>query len=171
MCDVPELDSMREMLGKYLGSRFNEPLTVYDIGSMDQHPGNGSYRDICPPAWNYVGLDVQDGPNVNLKVADPHAWSEVPDAAADVIVSGSCIEHAEYFWLVAKEMARIMRSKAYAFVMAPSRGHYHPYPIDCWRFLPDGMRVLAKWAGLQEMEVATVPHSEWADSLLVARKL
>ena len=36
-----------------------------------------------------------------------------------------------------------------ACIIAPACWHKHRYPIDCYRFYPDGMIALCKWAGLK----------------------
>lgn len=170
MCDVPELQAVAAMLHKYLGGRTNDKLTCVEVGSRDVNPGNGAYRDIIPKAWEYTGLDVVPGINVTLVVSDPHDWSEVPNESADVVVSGSCLEHTEYMWAVASEIGRITKPDGTVILCAPSMGHIHDYLIDCWRILPDGMRVLAKWSGLVPVEITTVQHPDWMDTLMVARK-
>jgi hypothetical protein len=52
-------------------------------------------------------------------------------------------------------MSRIVKSGGLIFLLAPSRGPEHRYPVDCWRFYPDGFRALAKWAGIDLLEVST----------------
>jgi hypothetical protein len=52
-------------------------------------------------------------------------------------------------------MCRIVRPGGLIFLLAPSRGPEHRYPVDCWRFYPDGFRALAKWAGVHLLEVST----------------
>ena len=56
----------------------SEPLSVLDVGSFDV---NGTYRDLIPDAWSYVGLDIRPGPNVDVVVADPYNWAEAQRAA------------------------------------------------------------------------------------------
>ena len=63
------------------------------------------------------------------------------------------------------------------FLIAPSRGPEHRYPVDCWRFYPDGFHALAKLGRLELLEVGTdwEPHPEpdsapWGDTVGVFRK-
>lgn len=61
-------------------------------------------------------------------------------------------------------------------LIAPSSGPEHRYPVDCWRFYPDGLRALARYAGLEPIECyaqwddATHPERDpqWQDCVLVA---
>jgi hypothetical protein len=52
-------------------------------------------------------------------------------------------------------MTRILVPNGIMIHIAPSRGHEHPAPQDCWRFYRDGMVALAKWAGLSCLEAET----------------
>jgi SAM-dependent methyltransferase len=145
-----------------------------DIGSYDV---NGSYRPLFEaPNWEYVGMDLTPGPNVNLILASPYRWP-LPSHSADVIVSGQAFEHIEFFWLTWLEVVRVLKPGGLVFLIAPSRGPEHRYPVDCWRFYPDGFRALANYGALQLLEVNTdwQPHSDpdsapWGDTVGVFRK-
>jgi len=124
--------------------------TVVDIGSMDV---NGTYRDLFP-ACRYIGIDMAAGLGVDIVARDPYRYP-VATGSADLVISGQAFEHVEFFWLAWLEMCRIVRSGGLIFLLAPSRDPEHRYPVDCWRFYPDGFRALAKWAGVELLEVAT----------------
>ena len=87
--------------------------------------------------WEYSGLDVEKGPNVDIVVENPYDW-EIPDSSYDVVISGQAFEHIEFFWLTFLEMARVLKPQGLIILIAPSRGPQHRYPVDCWRFYPDG---------------------------------
>lgn len=63
-------------------------------------------------------------------------------------------------------------------IVAPSRGPEHRYPLDCWRYYPDGLSALAKWAGLSVIEAKTCWGQSgfsdgsdlWGDSFCILRK-
>jgi SAM-dependent methyltransferase len=55
------------------------------------------------------------------------------------------------------EMVRTLRPGGYIFLIAPSRGHEHRFPLDCWRFYPDGYRALAEYGQVDCLEV----HTDW----------
>jgi SAM-dependent methyltransferase len=134
------------------------PLRVLDIGSLDV---NGSYKSIFDalPGVSYVGADMTAGSNVDIVMPGPYQLP-VSDASFELIVSGQTFEHIEYPWLTMKEMARVLAPGGIAIVIAPSSGPEHRYPLDCWRFYPDGMVALGKWAGLETTGVWT----DWSDS-------
>ena len=75
-------------------------------------------------------------------------------------ISGQAFEHVDFFWASFLEIARVIKPGGLVFLIAPSRGPEHRYPVDCWRFYPDGYRALSRWAGLFLVEV----HTDWEPS-------
>ncbi len=62
-------------------------------------------------------------------------------------------------------------------ILAPSSGPEHRYPVDCWRFYPDGLVSLAQFAQMETLEAVTqwddlgdAVSDLWHDSMLVCRK-
>lgn len=117
-------------------------VCIVDVGSLDL---NGSLRELCPPEAAYVGVDLSPGRGVDIVLDDPYTLP-FPDASQDVVVSTSCFEHTEMFWLVFSEVLRILKPAGLFYLNAPSNGAVHRYPMDCWRFYPDSGRALVAWA-------------------------
>lgn len=171
--------SYKKMQGfreRYLADREQDRLDIYDLGSQDV---NGSYRPIFDaPHWRYQGIDMAKGKNVHVVLRTPYAWREVRSNSADVVVSGQAFEHIEYFWITMLEIARVLRPGGLCCIIAPSSGPEHRYPVDCWRFYPDGMRALAAFSRMEMVEVSTQWDDQgyndgsdwWHDSMLVCRK-
>jgi len=133
----------------------DQETTILDLGSMDV---NGSYRNLFNnPKWTYIGVDLDPGENVDCVIKDPYRWEEIADESIDVVVSGQAFEHVEFFWLSFQELARKLKPGGLTCLIVPSRGFEHRYPVDCWRFYPDGMKALAAWAGLELVEA----HTQW----------
>ncbi len=163
---------MQRLAAQHLSSR--PPGRVFDIGAMDV---NGSYRPIFEAlGWRYTGCDIAPGPNVSTVLQSPYVfpWKS---GSADLIVSGQAFEHIEFFWLTMLEIARVVRPGGLVFLIAPSRGPEHRYPVDCWRFYPDGYRSLAAWSGLSLVEASTdwepAPQEDsapWGDTVGVFSK-
>ena len=169
---------MEKFRGRYLEGRNSEPLVILDLGSQDI---NGSYRPLfAVPPWQYVGVDLAAGPNVDVVLADPYDWREITPESADVIVAGQTFEHTEFFWETGKQIARTLKPNGICCIIVPSSGPEHRFPVDCWRMYPDGLRALARYAGLEVLEAETqwddLPQydhesNKWHDSVLVAQKL
>lgn len=119
-----------------------EDITIVDIGSQDV---NGSLRSAAPRKCKYVGLDFIPGRGVDVVIDDPYSLP-LNDSTVDVCVSSSCFEHSEFFWLSFLEVARVLKPGGIFYLNAPSNGHFHRYPVDCWRFYPDSGIALQNWA-------------------------
>lgn len=152
---------------------------VLDIGSCDV--AGGSYRQFFPSdRFDYTGLDLEPGPNVDLVPKLPYFWPEVADNSFDVVISGQAFEHMEFFWLAAAEMARALKNDGLMCIIAPRGFERHRYPVDCYRFDADGMVAIARFCGLTPLHASTdmTPDKTWRDwhlekqedAFLIARK-
>lgn len=50
------------------------------------------------------------------------------------------------------EISRVLKDEGMACIIAPSGGVEHRYPLNCWRFYPDGFKALAKYSGLNKLK-------------------
>jgi hypothetical protein len=108
---------------------------VLDVGSLDI---NGNYREFFPDC-EYVGLDIQDGNNVDI-VVDPWDWGDIGEF--DMIISGQCLEHSQYPWKTARLMLDHCVEDGWLAITAPSRQARHNYPSDYFRFFETGLESL-----------------------------
>jgi SAM-dependent methyltransferase len=124
---------------------------VLDIGSYDV---NGTYAGwfIDREIWNYRGCDIEAGPNVDIVLPSLYDWKDVlPDNEADVVISGQVLEHVPKPWRWFPELVRILKPGGLLYVAAPNTWEYHPYPVDCWRVWPDGLRALFDEFGIDPL--------------------
>ena len=122
------------------------PLVIADVGSQDV---NGTYRPIFrKDGWKYVGLDLAAGRNVDVVLQSEYDWSNVSTESFDVVVSGQTLEHTRNPFKFVKELVRIAKRGAIMCVIAPYQWEFHPFPIDCWRVFPDGMRAVMEESGV-----------------------
>ena len=119
-----------------------ESPVIVDIGSQDV---NGSLRRVAPPGCRYVGLDFVEGNGVDIVLEDPYQFP-IEDGFADAVVSSSCFEHSQMFWLTFLEAMRILKPGGLLYINVPSNGPYHRHPTDNWRFYPDAGKALNEWA-------------------------
>ena len=137
-----------------------ERITVLDIGGADV---NGSFRPLFnDPKYHYLTVDIADAPGVSIVLEDPYKLP-LDDASVDLVLSGSMMEHCEFFWLAFAEMMRVVKPGGYVFVIAPSAGPIHLHPVDCYRFYPDGYRALAKYANCRLVDVWLDERPPWND--------
>ena len=178
--DAMHQSSLAEMAGfvdRHLNDRRGAALQILDIGAMDV---NGSYRSLFDdPCWRYHGADAVQGPGVDLVLDTPYAWSAIASSSIDVVISGQTLEHVRFPWMTVLEIHRVLRPGGLLCLLVPAGGYQHRYPVDCWRYYPDGVAALATWADLDVLEARTSWTSElewdddsaqWMDTLLVARK-
>jgi SAM-dependent methyltransferase len=116
--------------------------TVVDIGAQNV---NGSLSDVMPAHLRYVGVDFVKAKGVDVVLDDPY---QLPfdDESVDIVVTSSCLEHSEMFWLMFLEILRVLRPNGLLYMNVPSNGDFHRYPVDCWRFYPDSGNALVTWA-------------------------
>lgn len=158
--------------------RGDGPAFILDIGSLDI---NGSLRSVLSEdrLSRYTGVDLAAGPGVDLVIESAQELP-FPDETFHLIVSTSCFEHDEAFWATFDEAARVLAPGGYLYLNAPSNGHVHQHPLDCWRFYPDAGVALARWANrgraeplivLMESFVFDRTGCEWNDAVMVFAKL
>ena len=160
-------------------SNDNKTKVVLDVGSYCVE-GRDTYRDLFnDKPFEYIGLDMVEGPNVSIVVKAPYKWSEVSDDFCDILVSGQVFEHVEFPWVTMMEIARVVKPNGLICIIAPNSLGLHRYPVDCWRYHSDGMIALAKWVGLEVLHISTnlAPqdavkqwYGAWHDCMLIARK-
>ena len=169
-------DKVLEFRRCFLAGREGRPLRIVDVGSLDV---NGSYRPIFDvPAWQYTGVDLAPGSNVDVVLGHPYRWRELPSGSADVLVSGQAFEHISQPWAAILEVARVLAPGGVCCIVAPSSGPEHRYPLDCWRIYPDGFVSLAALAELEVLQATTQwedagytdGSDTWHDSILIARR-
>lgn len=154
---------MQTFVEKYIDDTCEKK--VLDVGSYNV---NGCYRDLFSSMKiKYVGLDIEQGPNVDIVVKSMYEWNEIEDESYDYIISGQALEHMEYPWLAMMQIYKKLKREGIACIIAPNGYWEHKYPLDCYRFFEDGMIALAKWADFEivESSVAGVPSlsvsKEW----------
>ena len=136
-------DTAMEYGGKFFDTylKNTKDLTIVDIGSQDV---NGSLRSVAPQNNKYIGIDFVKGNGVDIIITDPYSLP-FENESVDVIVSSSCFEHSEFFWLIFNESLRILKPTGLLYINVPSNGQVHRYPVDCWRFFPDSGLALQNW--------------------------
>lgn len=145
----------------------NQNYKILDVGSYDV---NGSMRPVFEPYGEYIGLDIEEGNNVDL-VGDLYNFP-LEDNSVDIIVSSSCFEHAKLFWVTFNEMVRVLKTGGLIYINTPSRGSYHGYPVDCWRFYKDSYAALAEWnKDVQLLDQHFNNKGAWGDNIGVFEKI
>ena len=162
------LYAFRDFYREYFMSRKNEKLKFLDVGSLAVGKSGVFGRYLRHPNWEYVGLDIVEGRNVDVISKELYHYP-FEDNSFDAVISGSTLEHVEDIYAVVKEMARI--TKDFVWIIVPNMCKQHRYPIDCWRIFPDGMKFLLKdIGGLKIIKAEISPH-ESRETIGIAKKI
>ena len=136
----------------------------------------------CPPGWQgrildlgcgtkpyaslfegrcgeYLGCDAYPADDTVVKCPADRLVFE--DNAFDAVVSFQVLEHVPTPWLMMREISRVLRPGGWALLTAPFVFPHHSSPSDFYRYTHDGLRELAKQAGLGiekiEAQLASLP--------------
>jgi len=168
---------MKWFVDNYL-AKIETNIKVLDVGSYDV---NGSYKHLFDEGkYEYMGLDMAAGPNVDIALKNPYDWHEIETDTFDVVISGQAFEHVEFFWITMSEMTRVLKKDGLLCLVAPNGFGEHRCPVDCYRFFADGMIALARYVSLEPLHAHTncapsESDTDWyserrADSMLIAKK-
>lgn len=118
---------------------------VLDVGSLDI---NGSAREVLPDAAEYVGLDLDPGPGVDI-VGDAHELDQLLETGSfDIVLCLEMLEHDSAPWLTVRQLARMVRPGGLVLISARGNGFPEHNPPDRWRFMRAGMLALLEDGGL-----------------------
>jgi SAM-dependent methyltransferase len=101
-----------------------------------------------PAGWKYRGADLRAGPGVDICM-ESEFKIPLASSSVDVVISGQCLEHCRNPFKLVAEAARILRGDGFIFLVAPFVFFEHKEPIDCFRFLPDGMAAILAECGVE----------------------
>jgi SAM-dependent methyltransferase len=101
-----------------------------------------SRRDVVQGDWTYVGLDIMEGPNVDI-VGDAHAMSTLlPHDSFDAAMSLSVFEHLAMPWKAVLELNKVLKLGGVAFIQTHQTFPLHDEPWDFWRVSADAWPAL-----------------------------
>lgn len=155
---------MQTCIDRYVGEDLaNRPggLSILDVGGQDV---NGGYRGLFKqvPLHAFVTTDLEAAPGVDVVMDDPYRLP-FPDCSFDIVISGQMLEHCPQFWRTFAEMVRVQRTDGLLFLIAPSAGPIHRYPVDCYRFHPDAFATLAELNGCKLIDCWLDTRGPWRD--------
>jgi len=133
-------ENARRFFNKYV-YQSTENIKILEIGS---YIGGFNIRSLNPHNSEYTGIDLCDGPGVDVVLVDPYVFP-FSDNTFDFVISSSCFEHIDFFWLSYLEIIRVLKPSGVFYLNAPSNGDFHRFPIDSWRFFPDSAHSLIRW--------------------------
>ena len=139
------------------------------------------------PEWKYFGLDLESacrphGPlkpngqgyvderishryNIDFTIGD-NGRIPVKDDSIDVILSTSCFEHDEKFYVTIKEMIRVLKHGGMIYLNVPSNGPYHGFPGDYYRFKKGAYEHIEQWCSALQLRDTWIDLTDtWQDNV------
>ena len=105
---------------------------VLEVGSRAR--SGITRREMVPKGWDYTGLDVIDGPNVDI-VGDAHELTSLfPKQRFDAVFAFSVLEHLLMPWKFVAELNRVLQVGAVGLFTTHQCWPMHDQPWDFWRF-------------------------------------
>jgi SAM-dependent methyltransferase len=116
-------------------------MRVLEIGSREVTGPSDARKQLAQA--EYVGFDYYPGPNVDI-VGDAHRLSSYfsPGEQFDLIYSSACFEHFAMPWVVAEEIAKLLKVGGLLFVETHFSYSVHERPWNFFQFSDMGLRVL-----------------------------
>jgi SAM-dependent methyltransferase len=117
--------------------------SVLELGTLQSQPGRSTmHRDWVPHAAEFLGTDIEAGPDVDV-VADLHRLTDVVGRERfDVILSCSTFEHLKYPTLAAHELMKALKVGGLIYIQTHQAFPLHGYPNDYFRFSQDALASL-----------------------------
>ena len=127
-------------------------IKVLEVGSQNF---NGGLRDLKSSKMSWFGIDVSQGPGVDL-IVEVGGTFPFEDENFDLVVASSVFEHDIQFWTTFLEMVRVTKQDGLILLIVPSQGAFHRYPLDAFRFYPDAGLALANWSHFKNFPIELI---------------
>lgn len=125
----------------FLSNIGNKPgMKILEVGSREV-VASSSREDYS--AAEYVGFDYYAGNNVDV-VGDAHKLSSYfdKDEKFDIVYSSACFEHFAMPWIVATEMAKMLKVGGHVFVCTHFAFSSHERPWHFFHFTDMALKTL-----------------------------
>jgi SAM-dependent methyltransferase len=143
---VPDVPTPRilahEKWQKYLYEIGNKPgMSVLEIGSREVTGPSNARKEFAKA--EYIGFDYYPGGNVDV-VGDAHRLSSYFEGREqfDIVYSKACLEHFAMPWIVATEIAKVLKVGGLVLVETHFSFSSHERPWHFFQFSDMALRVL-----------------------------
>lgn len=145
------ISQVKDFLTEFV-EKHGTPESVVDVGSLDV---NGNPKSIFGDT-KYIGVDMRDGPNVDLVLNGHDLRSHFPENSVDCVICVDTLEHDNMFWKTVEEMRAIVKPGGWMIITVPSLDHgLHNHPSDYYRFF-DSVFKEVFFEGYEEVEVRSL---------------
>jgi len=138
MGDVNQFTFIRKRSGQFAGP-------FLEVGSKD-YGTTQDLRSLFSSGDVYVGVDMEDGPSVDLVLNLTEDFDRIDAALGNkrfgTIFCLSVLEHCDEPFIMAQNLTRLLKPGGRICISAPFAWRIHGYPNDFWRFTPEGIKKL-----------------------------
>lgn len=167
MCTPDCIDFVRRALE-------DENLFGVDVLEAGSYDVNGSARSLIEPRCHtYVGIDIEEGPGVDVVIPAENLIENGWEDAFDVVITTEMLEHVEDWRTVINNLKRVTTYEGLMVITTRSIGFgYHGFPSDFWRYEKEDMEaIFADWEILMlEDDPGEKVHPSFRGVFVKARK-
>lgn len=156
----------------YLHRRLSRLLPDYGGRILDVGCGDKPYRTWFGEVSEYVGLDVVQGPKVDVVIAEGEPWP-LPDNNYDTVFSTQVIEHVGNLEFTLTQMSRVLKTRGAIILSFPFLYNVHGAPYDYRRFTHYGAEKLLSGYEIVHLETQggigstlVILFLNWIDTVL-----
>lgn len=114
--------------------------SILEVGSMDVNGSARPYLESLNSA-SYLGVDIADGPSVDVLCDAGELADQFGPQSFDVVVSTEMVEHVRDWRTAFHQMKLVLHAGGMLLITTRSPGFkVHGYPFDYWRYTVDDMR-------------------------------
>jgi len=129
--------------------------SVLEVGSYQE---NDIVRDLLVNATSYLGVDLREGPGVDLVIEPGRAFYDQHEATFDTVVCCEVLEHDRRPWVTLDGMATALKPGGILLVTCRGFGEHGAYglhrcPTDYWRMHVDAMVGLYEDIGVERIYI------------------
>jgi SAM-dependent methyltransferase len=140
-----------------------EGKRVIEVGS---YCVDGSLRPIIE-SWSpgeYVGVDIQPGPGVDVLCPAEKLVEEFGKDSFDVVISTCVLEHIKNWKESVSNMKNVCKPNGILLIIVPSEWAFHAFPHDYWRFTKEDMINI-----FEDCNIAILKEDDSPPSLVYAK--
>jgi len=109
----------------------NTPTKILDVGC-----GSKPYKSVTKNEWTWIGLDIEDNPLADIKVATTDKTWDIPSESFDLVLCTEVLEHSKYPESILNEIQRVLKPDGTLILTTPFIYPIHGAPNDFRRFTP-----------------------------------
>ena len=117
MSHIDQIIFVKEFKNFYINNKFKKDVDILEIGSFDV---NGNMRNLFNFCKTYTGLDLVNGPNVDIVMNG----SDIDrlNKKFDIVISCECFEHAKNWNIIFEKMCKVANDNSFVIFSVASKG-------------------------------------------------